>query len=85
MDKTEKMLKELTEANGIPGYEGEIREVVKKYINGRGTVSSDRTGSIICAKKGSSESPRIMLAGHMDEIGFMVKFITDDGFIKFTP
>ena len=48
-------------------------------------ISYDRLGSIICEKKGTSERPRIMLAGHMDEVGFLVKQITKEGFIKFIP
>ena len=42
-------------------------------------------GSIICRQAGASDSPRVMLAAHMDEIGFMVKLITKDGFIRFLP
>ncbi|MBD3402413.1 M20/M25/M40 family metallo-hydrolase [candidate division GN15 bacterium] len=45
----------------------------------------DRLGSVIGVKNGSSESPRVLIAGHMDEIGFMVKEITEEGYIKFLP
>ena len=50
-----------------------------------GELSQDKIGSVICLKKGTSEKPKIMLAGHMDEIGFMVKQITPEGFLKFLP
>jgi len=85
MDKTEKMLKELTEISGISGYETEIRQLLRKYFTPLGQLSCDKIGSIICQKKGESEKPKIMLAGHMDEIGFMVKSISKEGFLKFTP
>lgn len=85
MDKTEKLLKELTEADGVPGYEGEIRKVLDKHLKKYGTVSRDKMGSLICKSRGSSDSPKIMLAAHMDEVGFMVKHISTDGFIRFTP
>ena len=85
MDFTSQLLKELTEAHGIPGYEAPIREIVRKYLNPLGVLSQDKIGSVICQKKGTSEAPRVMLAGHMDEIGFMVKHITKEGFIKFLP
>jgi len=85
MDFTSALLKELTETHGIPGYEAPIREVVRKYLNPLGVLSQDKIGSVICEKKGTSEAPRVMLAGHMDEIGFMVKHITKEGFIKFLP
>jgi endoglucanase len=85
MDPTEILLKELTEAYGVPGYETQVRAVVRKYLEPLGELSSDKIGSLICKKRGSSDFPRVMLAGHMDEIGFMVKLITDDGFIRFIP
>jgi endoglucanase len=50
-----------------------------------GELSQDKIGSVICKKSGSDESPKVMLAGHMDEIGFMVKQISPEGFIKFLP
>ena len=83
MDQTTRFLKEITEAHGIPGYESPVRQVVRKYMELLGEVSQDKIGSVICKKAGTSENPRDMLAGHMDEIGFMVKHITEEGFIKF--
>jgi putative aminopeptidase FrvX len=77
------MLRELTSAPGVPGYEHKVRPVIARYLNSDVTVSSDRLGSIIAEKRGSSAKPRIMLAGHMDEIGFLIKFIEDDGFLRF--
>ena len=85
MEKTEALIKELTEAHGVPGYETPVRAVVRKYLEPLGDLSQDKIGSVICKKRGTHDSPRIMLAGHMDEIGFMVKFITEEGFIKFLP
>jgi endoglucanase len=85
MDFTPQLLKELTEAHGIPGYESPIREIVKSHLNQFGTLSQDKIGSVICQKNGISNYPRVMVAGHMDEIGFMVKHITQEGFIKFLP
>jgi len=85
MDFTIDLLKELTESPGISGYEIAIRGVVRKYLEKYGELSQDKIGSVICRKQGTAEKPRIMLAGHMDEIGFMVKQITSDGFIKFLP
>jgi endoglucanase len=83
MDSTIALLKELTEAHGIPGYETPVRKIVRRHLGPLGALSQDKMGSVICKKKGSSESPRVMLAGHMDEIGFMIKHITEDGFLKF--
>ena len=83
MDASEKLLKELTEVHGIPGYEHEVRALVRGYVEPLGAVEQDKIGSLICRLEG--EGPKVMLAGHMDEIGFMVRHVTEDGFIKFLP
>src|SRR3972149_8277986 len=85
MDSTLQLLSELTEAHGVPGYEAPVRAVVRKYLDPLGEVTSDKIGSLICKKAGKFPGPKVMLAGHMDEIGFMVKHITKEGFIKFLP
>ena len=85
MDFTLNLLKELTETPGISGYETPIRAVIRKHLEKYGELTQDKIGSVICRKQGAAEKPRIMLAGHMDEIGFMVKQITPEGFIRFLP
>lgn len=81
-DKTLQMFKELTEASGAPGNEGPAREVMKKYIEPfADEVYTDHLGSLI-ARKGD-KGPKIVVAGHLDEVAFMVTRITEDGFIKF--
>ncbi len=83
MDAVENLLKELTEAPGVSGYEGEVRAVIREHLTRVASIEQDRLGSIICRLNGSSGGPRVMVAGHMDEIGFMVRLITDEGFVKF--
>ena len=83
MDKTLELLKAITDAPGVPGYEKEVRKVIRSYMEGYADITTDRLGSIICKKAGTSDRPRIMIAGHMDEIGFMVTRITKEGFVKF--
>ncbi len=85
MDKTEQLFKELTEAPGVPGYEHAVRAIMRKHLASMTTIEQDKLGSIVAKKVGSSESPRVMLAGHLDEVGFMVRYITKEGFIKFVP
>jgi putative aminopeptidase FrvX len=84
-DETVELLRELTEAPGVSGYEQEVREIIRKHLHNITVIEQDRLGSIVCRKNGKAETPRIMLAGHMDEIGFIVKLITDEGFIRFSP
>ena len=86
MDKTELLLKEITEANGVSGYEDAIRKLMARELKGKvDEIKTDKMGSIMGVKKGSSATPRVMVVGHMDEIGFMVKEVTSDGYIKFLP
>ncbi|MGK7377964.1 M42 family metallopeptidase [Planococcus sp. 1R117A] len=84
MDETLTMLKELTDANGIAGNERQPREVMKKYIAPfADSVETDGLGSLIARKEGAADGPKIMIAGHLDEIGFMISQIDDRGFLKF--
>ncbi|WP_423799273.1 M42 family metallopeptidase [Neobacillus sp. SAB-20_R2A] len=84
MDETLTMLKDLTDANGIPGNEREVREVMKKYIAPYADeITTDGLGSLIAKKVGKEGGPKIMVAGHLDEVGFMVTAIDDKGFLRF--
>src|SRR5881296_1367633 len=85
MDRTQDFLKELVEAHGVPGYEDSVAKVMERRLKDIGKFSRDRLGSFICEKQGSAAAPRVMLAGHLDEVGFMVKSITKEGFVKFLP
>lgn len=84
MDDVEILLKELTEANGISGHESEVRHLIQRRMRSLGEVSHDKLGSIICRKAGQAPEPKIMLAAHMDEIGFIVSHVTKDGFVRFS-
>ncbi len=85
MDSTEKLFKELTEAPGVSGYESQVRSLIRRHLEPIAEIKQDKLGSIIGVKRGAADSPRVMLAGHMDEVGFMVSLITDEGFIRFVP
>jgi putative aminopeptidase FrvX len=85
MDQTEKMLQELTDAYGVTGHEEDVARIMARHLSPLCEISYDKLGSIIAKKKGTHEGPKIMLAGHMDEVGFMVKEVTKEGFIKFLP
>ena len=85
-DETLSMLKDLTDAKGIPGNEREVREVMKKYITPLADeVTTDGLGSLIAKKVGKEGGPKIMVAGHLDEVGFMITQIDDKGFLRFQP
>lgn len=79
------LLEALTQADGIPGYEGEVRDIFRERVAGVGPIGTDRLGSIFCTHPGAAEHPRILLDSHLDEIGFVVQNVTDTGFVKFQP
>jgi putative aminopeptidase FrvX len=85
VDQTEKLLKEITEASGVPGYESEVRAIMGRYLADVADIEPDRMGNFIGKHVGESDHPRVMLVGHMDEIGFMVRMISKEGAIRFVP
>lgn len=76
-----KLLRELSEAHGVPGMEDDVRAIMMRELSDC-DVEVDTMGNLI-ARKGSG-SKKVMLAAHMDEIGLMVKHIDEKGFIRFT-
>ncbi len=80
-----KLLKTISELPGTSGFEQKIREFIIKEIKGLvDEIKIDNLGNIIAIKKGK-QNKKVMVAAHMDEIGFIVKYIDDNGFIKFHP
>jgi endoglucanase len=79
------LLKRLCETAGAPGHEDRIREIVIEVLRPLcEEISIDSIGNVIAVKKGRGRG-KMMIAGHMDEISFMVTHVDDDGFIRFTP
>ena len=82
-----KLMKELTEAAGVPGNEGAIRDIVRRELKGKAdSFTEDAMGNLIALRKGSAKNAKkVMFAAHMDEIGFLVRFIDDKGFLRIQP
>jgi len=83
--KTLEMLEKLTQVDGVPGFENAVREFIRKQLQGAAEFETDNLGSLVCKRSGTEESPRIIVPAHMDEVGFMVKDITEGGYIRFAP
>lgn len=80
-----KFIKEFTEVDGISGHEKNASRVFKKYVDGYyDELSYDNLGSII-AKKNGTDDLKIMIAGHIDEIGFLVSKIEPEGYLRLHP
>jgi len=78
------LLKKLCEAPGVSGDEGCVRDLIKEYVTPYADdIQIDRIGNLIAFKKGKSSNKKVMLAAHMDEVGFIISNINDDGMLKF--
>ncbi|MGB9176008.1 MAG: M42 family metallopeptidase [Methanoregula sp.] len=76
------LLRKLSNAHGVSGSEGSVYSVIRKELKGHvDEIREDPLGNLIAVKKGNKF--KVMLAAHMDEIGLMVKYIDEKGFIRF--
>ena len=83
MDLNSKLFKEICETAGAPGFEQQIRALVLKEIEAYADeISVDNMGNVTALKKGTKDK-KVMVAAHMDEIGFIVTHIDDNGFLRF--
>ncbi|RLI25505.1 peptidase M28 [Candidatus Bathyarchaeota archaeon] len=81
-----KVLKDLSESFGPAGFEREVAQKVKRYMEEyTDEILTDKLGSVIFVKKGASDRPRVLLPGHIDEVGFVVSGIDDLGYVTFNP
>jgi endoglucanase len=79
-----RLLESLSNAFGPPGNEDEVRTVLRKELEGNADETQvDKLGNIFFHHHGKGDSPKVMLAAHMDEIGFIVTFIDNNGFLRF--
>ncbi|MGG4498184.1 M42 family metallopeptidase [Brevibacillus reuszeri] len=84
MDDTTKLIKELTEVDGVPGHEREVRKKMEQLLEPlTEELVKDRLGGVLGKKTGAENGPKILLAGHLDEVGFMVTHITSKGYLRF--
>ncbi len=86
MEINTELLKQTCEVAGAPGFEKRIRDFVLEQVTSLvDEVSVDNLGNIVAIKKGSNNpgGKKVMVAAHMDEIGFIVTHIDDNGFIRF--
>lgn len=89
------LLETLTQTPSVPGREDRVRKVIEDYVTGKGLFDEIRTdpmGSLICVRKSRPkdgkpvEKPlRVMLAAHMDQIGFLVSHVGKDGYLRVNP
>lgn len=84
--ETLQLFKTLTELPGAPGFEHEVRRFVRQQLEKYSDeIVQDRLGSIFGVKRGDERGPTVMVAGHLDEVGFLVTNIDEKGLVYFQP
>ena len=85
MALNEALFRRLIETPGVPGREDKQREIAREELEGlTDEVRTDSLGSVIGTKRGSDDA-RVMIAAHMDEIGFLVRHVDEKGFVRLQP
>lgn len=78
------LFKTLTEMRAAPGFESDIKQFVRgELLKATDEIVADRMGGVFGVVRGDEQGPKVMVAGHMDEVGFMVSSVTDNGMIRF--
>ena len=84
MSDSVELIRELSNVDGVPGFEREVRAKMRGYLEPLSEeIMQDRLGGIVGKKTGDANGPRILVAGHLDEVGWMVTHVTSNGFLKF--
>lgn len=85
-DATVKLLAELTDADGAPGFEGPVRTIVmREWKSLLDNLHVDGLGNVLGTHAGQGDGPRVLLMAHMDEVGFLVRYIDDNGYVYVSP
>jgi len=79
------LLRELCETTGVPGYEDRLRAIVRRELEPLADeIAVDALGNVIAQKRGET-SRRLVINAHLDEIGFLVNYIEEDGYLRLVP
>lgn len=81
LDKGLELLEKLTQAHAVSGFEEEVAEIFKEELKEQGTLGADRSGCLYL-EKSQGRGPRVLIAGHMDEVGFRVQSVLANGFLR---
>lgn len=78
------ILEKLTSLNGPCGYEHQVTYFLRDYLKDKvDEVSVDPIGNVIAKKKGNKSGPSVLLTAHIDEVGFIVKKVEENGLLRF--
>ena len=80
------LLKDLSEAFGVSGAEGEVRDILKMQFKDYANIKTDVLGNLFINNNNKIDNQNkisIMLCAHMDEVGLIIKSIDENGWLKF--
>lgn len=85
LNKLIELLKKLSNAFGPPGYEEDLHQIIKSELSNCCSFTYDNLGSIICSHKNNNKKNvlKVGIFTHIDEVGFMIRGITSNGYLKF--
>jgi putative aminopeptidase FrvX len=84
VDDLKGLLRAFADAAGPSGFEGEVSDLLRRTLEPLvDEVTVDLLGNVVGTRRG--EGPRVMVAAHMDEIGVMVRYVDEQGFLRFVP
>ncbi len=82
--ETFELIKNLSNANGVSGDEREVAAILKREIRGYvERIEEDTVGNLIALKGWEKKGPKVMLNAHMDEVGLIIDYIDEKGFLRF--
>ena len=85
-DDTFNLLQSLVNANGAPGFEKPVRQVLQtRWQQAFTNVKIDGMGNMLADLAGTSATPKVLLMAHLDEVGFLIRDIRRDGFVEVEP
>ena len=85
-DDTFNFLQSLVNANGAPGFEKPVRRLLQaRWQTAFGNLTTDGMGNLLAQLPGSSATPKVLLMAHLDEVGFLIRDIRQNGFVEVEP
>lgn len=82
MEQEWQLYRDLTETVGVSGFEQGIAQVMARYLSPHGELISDHLGSLVVRRPGGGEGPKVLVAAHMDEVGWLVSHVEPDGYLR---
>lgn len=81
---TIQLIEELTEAHGGSGFESPVREILRREIRALGySMQTDAMGNLYAFRETNTGKPKVLLMAHMDEVAFIIREISNDGYLLF--